>query len=300
MCKGCLCNPQSPCKKRWNLFEASFWKSQGLFEILAKKLDFICRVFADQATGYSPVLCETVFSFHRIVAVNFTWSRLLLNFWIKQLLLNFWIKTIAFELLNKTIAFEPLGNTLLKRGQMSKFVQKAANLGLPSWSPVTIGTINFLLVQVATQFKYTMSDFMSRNENKSKKPGVRHRAQAPTDKKVWSRRWKTTSTPTPPPGNQNLVVRGIFWKTTWYFEIIFRKNNSQFNFFMTINLSTSSLSKLKSQSRRSSCPTCTEADVEDSFAMETPLTPVKLIWTNRSKWFHGSSKKSVWICPTWE
>ena len=114
---------------------------------------------------------------------------------------------------------------------MSKFVQKAANLGLPSWSPVTIGTINFLLVQVATQFKYTMSDFMSRNENKSKKPGVRHRAQAPTDKKVWSRRWKTTSTPTPPPGNQNLVVRGIFWKTTWYFEIIFRKNNSQFNFF---------------------------------------------------------------------
>ena len=47
---------------------------------------------------------------------------------------------------------------------------------------------------------------------------------------------------------------------------------------MFVGLSTSSLSKLKSQSRRSSCPICTAVvEPEDSFAMETPLTPVQLI-----------------------
>ena len=36
---------------------------------------FDIRFFADQATGqYSPMLCEAVFSFHRVVGVNFTCS----------------------------------------------------------------------------------------------------------------------------------------------------------------------------------------------------------------------------------
>ena len=53
---------------------------------------------------------------------------------------------------------------------------------------------------------------------------------------------------------------------------------------MFVGLSTSSLSKLKSQSRRSSCPICTAVvEPEDSFAMETPLTPVQLILFDNQK-----------------
>ena len=70
--------------------------------------------------------------------------------------------------MNETIVLKPYV-TQMKGGQMSKFVQKGANLGLPSRSPVTTGTINFLLVQVATQFRYTMLDSCFLNENQFKK-----------------------------------------------------------------------------------------------------------------------------------
>ena len=62
---------------------------------------------------------------------------------------------------------------------------------------------------------------------------------------------------------------------------------------MFVSLSTSSLSKLKSQSRRSSCPICTAVvEPEDSFAMETPLTPVQLILFDNEK-NYSSAKNSV-------
>ena len=61
---------------------------------------------------------------------------------------------------------------------------------------------------------------------------------------------------------------------------------------MFVGLSTSSLSKLKSQSRRSSCPICTAVvEPEDSFAMETPLTPVQLILFDNKNYI--SAKNSV-------